>query len=92
MKTPRVLVAFVDALGPAQLADKLRDSVVAHGSFRVLEADGSEYDVELYERAVRMLRQLDPAMGTADDAVPFRTTIFGVHIDEISGRQARGGA
>lgn len=67
-------------------------SVVAHGSFRVLEPGGSEYDAELYARAVRMLRAMDPAMGTADDAVPFRTAIFGVHLDEISGRQARSGA
>ena len=64
-------------------------SVVAHGSFRVLESGGSESDAELYARALRLLRAMDPAMGTAGDAVSFRTAIFGVHLDEISGRQAR---
>lgn len=65
------------------------DSVVAHGSFRTLEPEGSEPDIELYERAVARLREVDPAMGTDEDPVPFRTILFAIYVDEKTGRRAR---
>jgi hypothetical protein len=64
-------------------------SVVAHGSFRILLPEGSEYDVRLYERAGQMIRGVDPLMGTRDDPVSFRTLLFGIHIDDMVGRRAR---
>ncbi|HSJ65263.1 MAG TPA: pyridoxamine 5'-phosphate oxidase family protein [Gemmatimonadaceae bacterium] len=65
------------------------ESVVVHGSFRLLEPGGSEYDADLFARAIAMLRAVDPAMGTPQDAVPFRTAVYGVHVDEMTGRRAR---
>lgn len=65
------------------------ESVVLQGSFRILEPEGSEYDVQLHERAMTLLRAWDPALGTPDDPVAFRTTIFGIHADAMTGRRAR---
>ena len=64
-------------------------SVVAHGSFRVLASEGSEHDVRLYERAEQMVRSVDTLMGTKDDPASFRTLLFGIHIDDMVGRRAR---
>jgi nitroimidazol reductase NimA-like FMN-containing flavoprotein (pyridoxamine 5'-phosphate oxidase superfamily) len=67
------------------------ESVVVHGSFRVLEPGGSEYDAHLYERALELLRGRDPSTGTEADTLAFRSTFFGVHVDEMTGRRARSG-
>jgi hypothetical protein len=67
-------------------------SVVVHGSFGILEAGGSEFDAQLFDRALALLRAVDPAMGTPDDPVPFRTVIFGIHADDMEGRRARSDA
>jgi nitroimidazol reductase NimA-like FMN-containing flavoprotein (pyridoxamine 5'-phosphate oxidase superfamily) len=64
-------------------------SVVVHGSFRVLASEGSEHDVRLYERAEQLVRSVDPLMGTRDDPASFRTVLFGIHIDDMVGRRAR---
>lgn len=65
------------------------DSVVAHGSFRTLEPEGSESDIALYERAVARLRAVDPAMGTEQDLAPSRSILFAIYVDEQTGRRAR---
>lgn len=65
------------------------ESVVVHGSFHILESEGSEYDVSLYARAVKLIKAIDPLMGTTGDPASFRTTLFGIHIDEMVGRRAR---
>jgi nitroimidazol reductase NimA-like FMN-containing flavoprotein (pyridoxamine 5'-phosphate oxidase superfamily) len=65
------------------------ESVVVHGSFRVLAPGGSEYDAQLYERALALLRERDPSLGTDQDTLAFRSTIFGVHVDDMTGRRAR---
>ena len=64
-------------------------SVVVHGSFYVLSAEGSEYDKKIYERAMTLLTSAIPAFGTAADPGAFRTTIFGIHMTELVGRGAR---
>ena len=64
-------------------------SVVVHGSFRVLASEGSEHDVRLYERAEQMVKSVDPLVGTKDDQASFRTVMFGIHIDDMVGRRAR---
>ena len=61
-------------------------SVIAHGTFYRLEAEGSEYDLKLYDRALETLRRLMPTALTEADPVPFRTELFGIAIDSISGR------
>lgn len=65
------------------------ESVVVHGSFHVLRPEGSDYDVDLHERATRLLRQAIPQYGTAEDRGAFRTTVFGIHMSELVGRRAR---
>lgn len=64
-------------------------SVVVHGSFYVLSEEGSDYDREIYDRAMAMLRKAIPGFGTPADPGAFRTTIFGIHMTELVGRGAR---
>ena len=63
-------------------------SVVVRGAVYVLSADGSGFELESYERAVELLRKLMPGTLTADDPVPHRTVVFGIKIDEATGRAA----
>lgn len=65
------------------------DSVVAHGSFRTLEPEGNEADLELYARALARLREVDPTIGTEADPAPFRSILFAIYVDEKTGRRAR---
>lgn len=66
-------------------------SVVAHGTVYVLEANGSPVHAAEYERALEVLRRFLPTTLKAEDPVPFRTVMFGVHVDELQGREARQG-
>jgi hypothetical protein len=61
-------------------------SVVAHGTFYRLEAKGSKSDVRLYERGLRSVRTLSPNALTDRDPVPFRTELFGIAVDSMTGR------
>ncbi len=61
-------------------------SVVAHGTFRRIEDGGTQSDVALYARAVRAVKLLSPDALTETDRVPFRTEIFGISLDSVSGR------
>ena len=65
------------------------DSVVAHGSFTLLDPKVGSSD--LYARAVERLQQFIPGTFTDDDPAPERVIPFAVHIDELSGRSARPG-
>jgi nitroimidazol reductase NimA-like FMN-containing flavoprotein (pyridoxamine 5'-phosphate oxidase superfamily) len=64
-------------------------SVVIHGSFHVLEREGSEYDIQIYDRALSLLKSRIPNYGTDADPGAFRTTLFGIHMSELVGRGAR---
>jgi len=66
-------------------------SVVAHGTVYLLEADSGTAHAAEYARAVEVLRRFLPSTLTPDDPVPFRTVIFGIHVDELQGREARQG-
>lgn len=61
-------------------------SVVAHGTFYRLTPEGSESDVRLYDRCVRSIRTLSPDAVTERDPVPFRTELFGIAVDSMTGR------
>ncbi len=61
-------------------------SVVVRGTVYFLNADGDEHPA--FRRAVRAMRRLDPAVLTDEDAAPARTTLFRIHIDSMTGRQA----
>lgn len=72
--------------------DEVRDtfdweSVVAKGTFHLLDPQAGSPDA--YGRAVALLRQLVPGTLGADDPAPHRIVLFGIHIDEITGRAAR---
>ncbi len=62
------------------------ESVVAHGTFYRLDPEGSEYDVRVYEKAVKLIRDLAPHTLTERDPVAFRTEFFGISLDSITGR------
>ncbi|MFL5576063.1 MAG: pyridoxamine 5'-phosphate oxidase family protein [Gemmatimonadaceae bacterium] len=66
-------------------------SVVAHGACYVLDPEGSPHERESYERAVELLRTLLPETLTSADPVAFRSTVFRIHIDDVTGREARDG-
>ncbi len=61
-------------------------SVIAHGSFRPLKPEGTAHDLRLFRNASDAILTMYPAAFTDDDQLAFRTEIFGVHIDSISGR------
>lgn len=64
-------------------------SVVAHGTVYVLESAGGSTEAAEYARAVELLRRFLPKTLKAGDPVPFRTVMFGIHVDEMRGREAR---
>jgi len=64
-------------------------SVVVKGGFYLLRADGSAQEVETYQKGVAIVRRLIPETMTADDPLPDRGIVFRIHIDELSGREAR---
>ena len=61
-------------------------SVIAKGTFYSLSDSGGKHDVELYERALTHLRTLMPEALKADDPVAFRTEVFGISVDSLTGR------
>jgi hypothetical protein len=74
--------------------DEVRDtfdweSVVVHGTFYRLYSEGTETERASWARAVPLLRRIVPEALGPDDPVPFRTVLFHVHVDEVTGRAAR---
>jgi uncharacterized protein len=63
-------------------------SVVVHGGFYTLPSTTSEKDVAQRDRAVELLGSLIPETLTEGDPVPHRTVVFGISVDEVSGREA----
>jgi uncharacterized protein len=61
-------------------------SVLVRGSFYRLQPEGNVHDVRLYDRAVAAVRALSPDAFTDRDPLAFRTEVFGVSIDSMSGR------
>jgi nitroimidazol reductase NimA-like FMN-containing flavoprotein (pyridoxamine 5'-phosphate oxidase superfamily) len=61
-------------------------SVVAHGTTYLLPADGGPVERRAFARAVAALRRVAPETLTSDDPTPHRDTIYGLHVDRISGR------
>ena len=70
--------------------DEVRDtfhwkSVVVKGSLHLLDPETGS---DTYLRALGLLRDLIPGTFTPDDPTPQRTVIFGIHVDEVTGRAA----
>jgi nitroimidazol reductase NimA-like FMN-containing flavoprotein (pyridoxamine 5'-phosphate oxidase superfamily) len=62
-------------------------SVVVHGTFHLLDPESGSPDV--YARALSSVRALEPDAFSASDATPHRTILFGIYVNEITGRTAR---
>lgn len=65
-------------------------SVVVKGTFYLIDADTADRREPAYTQAVELLRTLIPQTFTAADPVPFRQSVFRIHLDEVTGREARG--
>lgn len=63
-------------------------SVVAHGSFYHLVEDSSPHQRETRNEALSLLRQFMPETLREGDPVAFRTELWGIAIDHLTGRAA----
>ena len=68
-------------------------SVIAHGTFHRLGADGNveggdTRDAASSARAMRLLRDLAPEAFTTDDPAPHRTLLFRIVVGTMTGRAA----
>lgn len=61
-------------------------SVAVQGGFYPLGPDGTPADRKARERGIELLRELDPEAFTPDDPVPFRTVVFRIAAQEVTGR------
>lgn len=63
-------------------------SVVAHGSFYHVGKEGAPQYLELKDEALELVRSFAPDAFRGTDPVPFRTELFAIAIDSLSGRAA----
>lgn len=61
-------------------------SVIVHGALYLLDKESAVRDA--WDRAVQVLQAKFPGAFTDRDPVPFRTTIFRIHVDDVNGRRA----
>lgn len=66
-------------------------SVVVHGSLYTVSPDVPGAEAAAWARGIELLRALIPETGTDDDPVRFRSIIFEIRIEEMSGREATPG-
>jgi nitroimidazol reductase NimA-like FMN-containing flavoprotein (pyridoxamine 5'-phosphate oxidase superfamily) len=81
--TPYVAFEVDEITGPLDWR-----SVVAHGTIYLMADNGRYVDQATVDRAVDALRSSFPAALTDNDPTPFRRTIYGLHVDALSGRSA----
>jgi uncharacterized protein len=63
-------------------------SVVVHGTVYRMAPDGAPAEAKLWSKGMALLKRIVPETGTPDDPVPFRTVVFGIHVDTITGRSS----
>lgn len=63
-------------------------SVVARGTIYVVSEIESRIGRAELDHAVTALRTFVPETLARDDPTPFRTTVYGVHVDQLTGRRA----
>jgi len=63
-------------------------SVVAHGSFYHLTEQSTPHNREARNEALKLLREFMPETLREHDPVSFRTELFGIAIDHLTGRAA----
>lgn len=66
-------------------------SVVVHGSLYTVSPDVPGAESAAWARGVEVLRALIPETGTAADPVAFRSVIFQIRIEQLTGRAATPG-
>jgi nitroimidazol reductase NimA-like FMN-containing flavoprotein (pyridoxamine 5'-phosphate oxidase superfamily) len=63
-------------------------SVVVHGGFYTVAGDGVELHADEWRQGVELLRTLIPETFTGDDPAAFRTVVFRLAVQEVTGREA----
>jgi nitroimidazol reductase NimA-like FMN-containing flavoprotein (pyridoxamine 5'-phosphate oxidase superfamily) len=63
-------------------------SVVIRGGFYTLDRERSGWEREEWEKAVEVLRRLEPETFTPRDPTPHRDVVFRIAVQEASGREA----
>jgi nitroimidazol reductase NimA-like FMN-containing flavoprotein (pyridoxamine 5'-phosphate oxidase superfamily) len=63
-------------------------SVVAHGSFYRLTDESAPQNLEQRVEALKLIRSFAPETLRETDPVPFRTELFAIAIDKLTGRAA----
>ncbi len=63
-------------------------SVMVRGGFYLLSESDAADEQALRERALARIREAAPEALTAGDPVPFRSVLFGIAIQELTGRSA----
>jgi len=66
-------------------------SVVVKGAFEIIDADTWTHHDPGFIRGLELLRTLLPETLQANDPVPFRHTVFRIHVDEVRGRESTSG-
>ena len=84
LRNPFVAFEVDQIAGPTSWA-----SVVAHGTIYMLPSDGGPVEQREFKRAVAELRKVCPAAFTSDDPTPGREIVYGLHIDDLTGRMAQ---
>ncbi|MDP9203605.1 MAG: pyridoxamine 5'-phosphate oxidase family protein [Gemmatimonadota bacterium] len=66
-------------------------SVVVRGSTYVLRGDSPDDERKAFTPGLELLKQLMPGTleGAGNDPVPFRQIVFRIHLDEVTGREAK---
>ena len=67
------------------------ESVVAHGSFYRLTDEDMPQNPELRAEALKHVRSFAPSALRETDPVPFRTELFAIALDKLTGRAASAG-
>lgn len=63
-------------------------SVVVHGRIEFPDGEGAPHEREQFARAVAAFRRLVPDAFTTNDPTPARELVFGISVQEITGRAA----
>ena len=62
-------------------------SVVVHGGFYAIPEHGAEWEREEWRKGVELLRGLIPQTLGGDDPVAFRTVLFRIAVQDVTGRE-----
>lgn len=63
-------------------------SVVVRGAVYTLERDAGPTETKLWRRGIELLQRIVAGTGSDNDPVPFRTLVFGIHVDSMTGRMS----